>query len=39
LAKSAEDIYKSLESDKPLKITVKRKDREINLVVNPQIID
>ncbi|CAK9250533.1 unnamed protein product, partial [Sphagnum jensenii] len=39
LANSAEDIYKSLESDKPLKIIVRRKDREINLVVNPKIVD
>jgi len=38
-ASSASDIYKALELDKPLSITIRRKDREINLVIKPQIVD
>ncbi|CAM6001421.1 unnamed protein product, partial [Sphagnum balticum] len=38
-AASVGDIYKALESDKPLNITVKRKDREINFVIKPLIVD
>ncbi|XP_054156939.1 serine protease HTRA2, mitochondrial-like [Oppia nitens] len=37
-AKSVEDIYKALEVDQSLSLTVRRRDRHINLVIKPQII-
>ena len=38
-ATSANDIYKALEKEQSLKLTIRRGDREINLVVKPQAID
>lgn len=38
-ATSANDIYKALETAESLKLTIKRGQREINLVVKPEAID